>query len=87
MKISYHRNFRRQYRKASNKIREQFKERRNLFLTDPHHPLLDDHGLDHEWAGCRSFNITGDWRAIYQNHEDGSIEFHALGTHHQLYGK
>ena len=86
MKIRYHRNFDKQYRKAPLKIREQFKERRNLFITDSRHPLLDDHELDHEWVGCRSFNVTGDWRAIYEVHLDSFIEFHALGTHHQLYG-
>lgn len=87
MRVRYHRDFLKEFRKVPKKLQEQFKNRRNLFLEDPRHPLLDDHELDHEWAGCRSFNVTGDWRAVYKPLAENSIEFMALGTHHQLYGK
>ncbi|MBI3633166.1 MAG: type II toxin-antitoxin system RelE/ParE family toxin [Candidatus Vogelbacteria bacterium] len=87
MEVVYHREFRKQYKKTDKKIRDQFIDRRNLFLVKPHHTLLDNHELDHEWAGCRSINITGDWRAIFRLRFTDTIEFLAIGTHHQLYGK
>jgi addiction module RelE/StbE family toxin len=87
MDIFYHRDFKKQYKKADKKIREQFKERRNLFIKDPSHPILDNHELDYDWAGCRSINVTGDFRAIFRQVSDNTVEFLAIGTHHQLYGK
>jgi addiction module RelE/StbE family toxin len=87
MEVVYHHDFRKQFKKADKKIREQFKDRRNLFLVEPHHPLLDNHELGYEWAGCRSINVNGDWRAIFRTLSKDAVEFLAIGTHHQLYGK
>ena len=87
MNIFYHRDFKKQYKKADKKVREQFKERRNIFIQNPHHPLLDNHELGHDWVRCRSINLTGDFRAIFRSLSDDTVEFLAIGTHHQLYGK
>ena len=65
MKIELHRKFLKAYIKQPQKIREKFKEKRNLFLKDMFHPLLNNHSLGGEYNGCRSINITGDIRAIF----------------------
>ena len=65
-------------------VRRKFLERRELFETHPLHPLLNNHSLTAEYAGCRSINITGDYRAIYFMHGATCI-FIRIGTHPQLY--
>ena len=81
-----HRNFEKSYAKLSQDIREAFKARRNLFLIDPDHPLLNNHPLHGKWQGCRSINITGDIRAVYKF--EGFIAiFMDIGTHDRLYDK
>lgn len=80
--------FRKQYDKASEKIRKAFRNRLNLFRQNPLDPQLRDHALKGEYKGYRSINVTGDWRAIYskrKTEDDDVIVFELLGTHSQLY--
>ena len=56
-----------------------------LFITDPFNEILRNHPLSGEYSGCRSINITGDYRIIYEENE-GIIEFLLIGTHDELYG-
>lgn len=85
--ITYtHRIFDKQYSKLPKKIRERFKERRNIFLADPFNPILENHPLNPPYVGCRSINITGNYRAIYYRETEDIIRFFKIGTHHQLFG-
>lgn len=86
MKIILHRNFKKQYKKLGDGKRRRFKERRDLFLKNPFHPLLNNHALHHPYEGYRSINITGDLRAIYEEVPPGIAHFIELGTHPELYG-
>ena len=70
----------------SPKIRFAFADRLELFLTDPHHPLLNDHALSGKRRGFRSLNITGDWRLIYKKLDEHTILLTEIDTHHNLYG-
>ena len=81
-----HRNFDKKYVKLQKKLQEKFKERRNLFLTNAFDPILDNHPLHGRYAGCRSINITGDYRAIYHHESPEVVRFLAIGTHHELFG-
>ena len=85
MQIKYARKFKRQYTKASEKIKKVFKGRRNLFLKNPHASILNNHKLKGEFKGYRSINITGDWRAFYSKPNKNIVIFEVLGTHSQLY--
>lgn len=85
MKIKYSRQFKKQYLKAPKKIRNHFKNRRNLFLEDPHHPVLNNHKLKGKLRGYSSINVTGDWRALYSQSGRGIVIFEVFGTHSQLY--
>lgn len=60
-------------------------ERILLFLGNPFHPLLNNHALGGEYAGCRSINITGDCRAIYFVRNNNIYVFIAIGSHSELY--
>ena len=81
----YSKKFRKQYRKLQVKIREKFKERRDLFILNPASSILDNHPLHGEYIGCRSINITGDYRAIFYHQSDGTVVFIEIGTHHELF--
>lgn len=88
MLINYGRKFSKQYDKADLKIKNAFKSKLKLFKEDPYHPLLNNHSFTGEYAGCRSINITGNWRAILSESQDkeGNKEttFRVLGTHPQI---
>ena len=86
MKAILHRSFRRQYAVLSVKIKTKFSERRDLFLADHLHPLLNNHPLSGKYQNCRSINITGDYRAIYFSLNSETAVFIAISTHAELYG-
>lgn len=75
--------------KAPRAIKRAYRQRFNIFLSDPFHPLLHNHLLTGNYKGYRSINITGDWRVLYKevmlDDEHMIIEFHLFGTHSQLY--
>lgn len=71
--------------KLPRSIREKLSERLQLFAKEPLHPLLNNHSVEKRFPGCRSINITGDYRAIFK--EAGrDIIFVIIGTHSELYG-
>lgn len=85
MEIEYSPGLVKQYKKAPKKVQEAFKQRLLLFAKKSDHTLLHNHALKGRYGRYRSINVTGDWRAIYE--EIGKVAyFVALGTHSQLYG-
>ena len=85
MKLILHRNFEKRFVKLDQKIREKFRERRDLFIQNPFHPLLDNHALAGDREGQWSINITGDWRAIYVWMDENTVIFLDIDTHSNLY--
>ena len=85
MIVTYSRIFKKMFRKKDAWVQEKFGERLAMFTKDRNYPLLDNHPLDGVWAGCRSINITGDFRAVYEELGDDHFEFVAIGTHSELY--
>jgi addiction module RelE/StbE family toxin len=86
IKIEYSKKFAKQFAKLNPKIREQFKQRQRLWLSDPYNPQLHFHMLSGEYAGLYSINITGDIRALYEKIDDTYVIFGFIGTHSELYG-
>lgn len=81
--------FNKQRKAAPLEIKIAFREAIELFLDNPNHPHLRNHALREQFAGYRSIDITGDWRALFKVKESKTqtvITFHILGTHTQLYG-
>ena len=87
MKILFHKNFRKIYKKLGVGARKKFKERRDLFLQNPFHPLLNNHALKGKYEGYRSINVGGDLRAIYKELKKNLALFANIDTHSNLYGK
>lgn len=85
MIVIYSKKFRKSYKKLSFKLQEQFKQRRNLFLANPFDLILNNHRLHDPYAGCRSINITGDYRAVFYDENQDTVRFVAIGTHHDLF--
>jgi len=89
MLVRFSRKFVKQRNKAPKKIKFAFDERLKVFYKNKFDSRLNNHVLTGGFAGCRSINITGDWRAIYR--EIGAddrvkiIFFDVFGTHSQLY--
>lgn len=86
MQIDYSAKFIKQLKKAPTNVQISVRKRFGLFVSDQFHSLLNNHALKGKYQGFRSINITGDWRAIYQEIDRGAtVYFIALGTHGQLY--
>jgi addiction module RelE/StbE family toxin len=85
MQIELHRNFLKSYKKLPLKIKEKFKERKNLFWQNQFHPILNNHALKGKYVNCRSIDITGDIRAIFNYRENTTIVFIEIGSHSELY--
>lgn len=85
MKIRLHKNFKKKYKKLRESEKKKFKERRDLFLKNPYHPILNNHSLQGEYRGYRSIDITGDLRVHYELVADNMALFITIGTHSELY--
>ena len=85
MRVRFHRNFEKQYRKLRPEEKQRFRERRDLFIKNVFHPLLKNHALRGAYAGYRSVNVGGDLRAIYKLAADDLALFVTIGTHNDLY--
>lgn len=84
MEIKFHKNFKKRLKKIPAKIQEQFYERLNLFFQDKFDKRLNNHSVNKAFPNCRSINVSGDYRAIFD--EDGAvIIFLTIGTHSELY--
>ena len=87
MKVGFHPNFKKRFKKLRKAEQARCDERINLFIREQFHPLLNNHALGGEYSGCRSINITGYYRAVFEEYEGGkTIYFITIGTHSQLYG-
>lgn len=84
MEFEYKKKFKKSYKNLSPKVREKFSERLDIFTKNKYDPILDNHPVDKAYPGCRSIDITGDYRAIFFDGEE-VVTFVAIGTHAQLY--
>ena len=85
MKIQLHKNFIKEYKKWPN-IQKRIDERLALFRVNPFDQILNNHGLTGKYAGCRSINITGDYRAVFELIDDNTVRFIDVDAHSNLYG-
>jgi addiction module RelE/StbE family toxin len=72
------------FKKCPQEIRDRFIKRLGVFKENKHDPILHNHGLSGKLNGLRSINVSGDYRAIFEE-KPGNIIFIDIGTHSQLY--
>ena len=87
MKIQRTARFKKQLRKLSPKLQQQFENRLVMLLANPRHPQLRLHTLrGKKYKNCWSINVTGDVRAIFQIKDNWTlILLLKIGSHSQLY--
>ncbi|KKU82708.1 MAG: hypothetical protein UY09_C0007G0016 [Parcubacteria group bacterium GW2011_GWA2_47_8] len=85
MRIVFHKQFTRQYKKLRPKEQKRFKTQRDLFLADPYHQSLNNHPLQGKYQGFRSMNVGGDLRVIYTLITNDTAYFVAIDSHSNLY--
>ncbi len=76
--------FDKQFKKLSKKTREHFYEKVMIFRTEPFHPVLNNHSVHYPYENCRSINVNGDIRALYEVKDD-TVIFIRIGSHSELY--
>jgi addiction module RelE/StbE family toxin len=88
MRIEFSKRFIKLLKKAPKKIQIAFRNRLEIFTSDKFNPILNNHSLSGKYTGYRSINITGDWRAIFQEYKSKkNVYFVAIDTHGNLYNK
>ena len=86
MKILTHKKFDKAFKKMPTALRKNFAQKIDLLKTNPKASQLNNHALTGEHLGCRSIDINGDWRVIYEQLDKETIRLLIVGTHSQLYG-
>lgn len=85
MRSVFHKTFNKKFKKLPDKVQMAFHARLAIFENNPFHPLLENHDVSRAFPGCRSINVTGDFRAIFYERR-GLAVFINIGTHSELYG-
>lgn len=85
MKIRFHKNFDKRYKKLHSSQKKRFKEKIEVFLKDEFDPILNNHPLRGKYKGYRSINVTGDLRAVYKRETNKRIIFVTIDKHSNLY--
>lgn len=83
--VVFHCDFRKKLRKLDPKIIKAFKARLKIFEINKFDPILKNHSVEKRFPGCRSINITGNYRVIFEDLGAVAI-FLKIGTHPELYG-
>jgi addiction module RelE/StbE family toxin len=87
MNVKFSKKFIKKYTAAPEPIKQTFNERMRIFSLDEFDQILNNHQLSGNLKNLRSINIGGDWRAIFEESDNGDIVFKTIGNHSQLYGK
>ena len=85
MRIYFHKNFGKQYKKLKKKEQRKALERLEMFLENPFNAKLNNHPLKGKYIDYRSINITGDLRAVYKFISEEECIFVVMGNHSNLY--
>ena len=77
--------FKKRIKKLPKEIVSAYKRRIIIFEADPFDEILNNHKLHGKYTHCRSINITGDWRLVYEDKGDNHYLLVGIGTHGELY--
>lgn len=78
------RKFNKMFKKCPQEIKNKFIEKLKIFKENKYSPILNNHSLSGKLNGLRSINVSGDYRAIFEEKSENII-FVAIGTHSELY--
>ena len=66
-------------------VKAALAKRLRLFMEEPHNPVLNNHALHGSLRHYRSFNVTGDYRVVFEQLEDDVVRLIDVDTHPNLY--
>lgn len=84
MQIRFHKKFVKRLNNLPIKVKKAFYYKLEIFTLNKFDISLNNHTLNSPFKNKRSINITGDYRAIFEEFED-KIFFISIGTHSELY--
>ena len=84
MIVAYHKNFTKRLVRLSPKIQAAFYKKLEIFYNNRYDKRLNNHALHGVFAGSRSIDVTGNYRAVFVENAD-SVIFTVIGTHPELY--
>ena len=84
MQVSFHRDFKKSFKKLPIKVKTKFAKRLELLLEDADHPLLRVHTLKGGKYPLESMNVTADYRALFLRSKI-KVTFYEIGSHSELY--
>jgi len=70
MEIKFHTTFKKKLKKIPSKIQERSYERLELFVQNKFARVLNNHSVDRAYQNCRSINLSGDYRAIFEDDKE-----------------
>jgi mRNA-degrading endonuclease YafQ of YafQ-DinJ toxin-antitoxin module len=85
MNVKFSSKFIKLYNKSPEPIKQFFDEKLQIFLIDKSDRRLHNHQLKGRLKKLRSINVSGDWRALFEELPNGDVIFEVIGTHSQLY--
>lgn len=86
MKIRYHKKFEKRFGKLSPSLRNKTLAAIEKFAHNPIDATLKNHKLTGKLEGKRAFSVTGDYRVVFQEHQDYVLVIMLdVGTHAQVY--
>ncbi len=87
MQIIYTKKFIKKLKKCDFQIKKSFKSWLKLFLKNKNSSILNNHSMNGRLKMYRSINISGDYRALFQEFDNGqTVYFVMIGNHSELYG-
>ena len=86
MKIVYHKNFLKRYKKLSKDLRTKVEDAILLFSKNPKNKKLQNHALKGNMKGKRAISVAGDVRIIFEEHDNYVLVIMLdVGSHNQVY--
>ena len=85
IQVLFSKDFKKKMKKLDRKISSLFDRKLELFMNDPTVKILNTHNLKGKYIGHKSFNVTGDFRVVYQMLDDATAYFVDIDSHSNLY--
>ncbi len=86
MKVSFHKNYKKRYRKLKLNQKKQVDDALDKFIRDPCDKTLYNHALKGTMKGMRAISAGFDLRIVFYQHDDYvEVLFLSVGTHNQVY--
>jgi mRNA interferase YafQ len=88
IELIWYKSFARDFKKIIKKnpdLREKLREALELFVKDPHHPLLGIHKLSGKFKGHHAFALGYDCRVVIKFLDQDKVALISIGKHEEVY--